>query len=89
MKPQKFNMESLTILFIESIIIAFMIVVMHASIRHFGIGPLFIFLGSIQFFQTILAGNVYNIYFNEFVFAPGSTLLYTSTLILCTINFPY
>ena len=64
-----------------------MIVVMHASIRHFGIGPLFIFLGSIQFFQTILAGNVYNIYFNEFVFSPGSTLLYTSTLFCVLLIF--
>jgi hypothetical protein len=53
---------------------------MHSAIRQYGIGPLFIFLGAIQFFQTILASSVYNMFFQKFVFSPGSTVLFTSTL---------
>lgn len=57
-----------------------MIIIFHSSIRNFGMGPLFILMGSIQFFQTILASSVYNLYFNKYVFSPGSSVLFTSTL---------
>ena len=53
---------------------------MHSAIRQYGIGPLFIFLGAMQFFQTILASSVYNVFFETFIFSPGSTVLFTSTL---------
>lgn len=53
---------------------------LHASKKHFGIGLLFIFLGTLHFFQTILSGNVYNLYFDVFLFSSGSTLIFISTL---------
>lgn len=73
-------MEALILLFTETLVITLMIIIMHSSIKKYGIGPLFIFLGSIQFFQTILAGSVYNVFFDLFVFSPGSSVLFTSTL---------
>ncbi|WP_130735831.1 VUT family protein [Flavobacterium sp. J27] len=73
-------MESFLYLLLETLLIAIMIVSMHFSIKKFGIGPLFIFLGAIQFFQTILSASVYNLYFDLFIFSPGSSILYTSSL---------
>jgi hypothetical protein len=64
----------------ETLVVALMIIIMHSVIRQYGIGPLFIFLGAIQFFQTILASSVYNIFFESLIFSPGSTVLFSSTL---------
>lgn len=68
------------LLIAETFVVAIMIIIMHSVIRQYGIGPLFIFLGSIQFFQTILASSVYNVFFESYIFSPGSTVLFTSTL---------
>ena len=65
---------------LETLIVGLMILGLYASKKHFGIGLLFIFLGTLQFFQTILSGNVYNLYFDVFLFSPGSTLIFISTL---------
>ena len=40
-----------------------------------------------QFFQTILSGNVYNLYFDLFLFSPGSTLVFISTLFAVLLIF--
>ena len=53
---------------LETLIVGLMILGLYASKKHFGIGLLFIFLGTLQFFQTILSGNVYNLYFDVFSF---------------------
>lgn len=81
------KLEALILLFIETLVVAFMIIIMHSSIKKYGIGPLFIFLGSLQFFQTILIGSVYNLYFNSYVFSPGSSVLFTSTLFCVLLVF--
>jgi hypothetical protein len=59
---------------------AFIIIIFHSAIRNFGMGPLFILLGSMQFFQVILTSSVYNLYFDKYIFSPGSSVLFTSTL---------
>lgn len=73
-------MDTFIYFLLETLIVGLMILGLHASKKHFGIGMLFIFLGTMQFFQTILSGNVYNLYFDVFLFSPGSTLIFTSTL---------
>lgn len=59
---------------------AFIIIIFHSAIRNFGMGPLFILMGSVQFFQVILTSSVYNLYFGSYIFSPGSTVLFTCTL---------
>lgn len=73
-------MDTFIYFLLETLIVGLMILGLHASKKHFGIGMLFVFLGTMQFFQTILSGNVYNLYFDAFLFSPGSTLIFTSTL---------
>ncbi len=73
-------MDTFIYFLLETLIVGLMILGLHASKKHFGIGLLFIFLGTLQFFQTILSGNVYNLYFDVFLFSPGSTLIFISTL---------
>jgi hypothetical protein len=73
-------MEAIIYACLELFIIAILLIGLHAIRKTFGIGLLLIFLGSIQFFQTILAGNVYNSYFENIIFSPGSSIIYTSSL---------
>jgi hypothetical protein len=73
-------MDTFIYFLLETLIVGLMILGLHASKKHFGVGMLFVFLGTMQFFQTILSGNVYNLYFDVFLFSPGSTLIFTSTL---------
>ena len=73
-------MDTFIYFLLETLIVGLMILGLHASKKYFGIGLLFIFLGTLQFFQTILSGNVYNLYFDVFLFSPGSTLIFISTL---------
>lgn len=80
-------MDSFIYLLIETLIIGLMIIGLHASKKYFGIGLLFVFLGTVQFFQTILSSNVYNLYFDVLVFSPGSALIYTSTLFTILLIF--
>ena len=80
-------MDSFIYLLLETLIVGLMILGLHASRKHFGIGLLFIFLGTMQFFQTILSGNVYNLYFDVFLFSPGSTLIFISTLFAVLLIF--
>lgn len=80
-------MNSFLYLFLETLIIGLMILGLYASKKYFGIGLLYLFLGTMQFFQTILSGNVYNLYFDVFLFSPGSTLIFISTLFAVLLIF--
>lgn len=80
-------MDSFIYLLLETLIVGLMILGLYASKKHFGIGLLFIFIGTMQFFQTILSGNVYNLYFDVFLFSPGSTLIFISTLFAVLLIF--
>ena len=82
-------MDTFIYFLLETLIVGLMILGLHASKKHFGIGLLFIFLGTMQFFQTILSGNVYNLYFDFFLFSPGSTLVFISTLFAVLLIFKY
>ena len=80
-------MESCTYILLETIIIGLMILALYAAKKHFGIGLLFVFLGTMQFFQTILSDKVYNLYFDTFLFSPGSTIIFMSTLFAVLLIF--
>lgn len=80
-------MDTFIYFLLETLIVGLMILGLHASKKHFGIGLLFVFLGTMQFFQTILSGNVYNLYFDVFLFSPGSTLIFISTLFAILLIF--
>lgn len=80
-------METFTYLLLETLIVGLIILGLYSSKKHFGLGLLYVFLGTMQFFQTILSGNVYNLYFDVFLFSPGSTLIFTSTLFTVLLIF--
>ena len=80
-------MDSLIYLLFETLIVGLVIIGLYASKKHFGIGLLYVFLGTVQFFQTILSSSVYNLYLDSFVFSPGSALIYTSTLFAILLIF--
>jgi hypothetical protein len=73
-------MNALTLFLTETLLISISIVILHRFKDYFGIGLLLIFLGSVQFIQTILTTTVYNEIFKGVVISPGSAVLYTSTL---------
>jgi hypothetical protein len=79
-------MEALVYLIIETFIVGLIIVALHSVRKHYGIGLLFVFIGSIQFFQTILTGSVYNSY-GGILPSPGSAVLYTSSLFVILLIF--
>lgn len=80
-------MDALLYLLLETFVMAFMVIIFHSAIRNFGMGPLFILMGSLQFFVIILTSSVYNIYFEKYVFSPGSSVLFTSTLFCILLVF--
>lgn len=55
--------------------------------RQIGYGVLYVFVGALQFFQTLLVSNVYENTFLGFTFSPGSTIFYTSSLFVIFITF--
>lgn len=73
-------MLNFSLLIFEIVIIAIMILFMHAMRKQIGYGVLYVFVGALQFFQTLLVSNVYDNTFLNFRFSPGSTIFYTSTL---------
>ncbi|WP_395056038.1 hypothetical protein [Flavobacterium sp.] len=80
-------MNPLYIFIFETIFVGLVILLLHRLRKYFGIGLLFIFIGSIQFFQSLLASSVYNKIFNEFVVSPGSSILFTSSLFAILLIF--
>ena len=80
-------MLNFTLLILEIFIIGFMIVSMHYMRKHIGYGVLYVFIGALQFFQTLLVSSVYDNDFLGFKFSPGSTIFYTSTLFSILLTF--
>lgn len=80
-------MDSLYLFIIETIFVGLVILTLHHLRKYFGIGLLLIFIGSIQFFQNLLASSVYNKIFNQFVVSPGSSILFTSSLFAILLIF--
>lgn len=80
-------MNALYLLITEAIFIGILIVFLHKLKKYFGIGLLFVFLGAVQFFQTILASSVYNKIFDYFIISPGSSVIFTSTLLTILLIF--
>lgn len=80
-------MNALTLFIIEIFVISGAILFLH-RLRHFlGIGLLLIFLGSVQFYQTVLASSVYNEIYEGVVISPGSAILFNSTLFCVLLIF--
>jgi len=73
-------MNALSLLILEIIVISGAILFLHKLRNFLGIGLLLIFLGTVQFYQTVLASSVYNEIFEGIVVSPGSAILFTSTL---------
>ncbi len=73
-------MQSLLLHILEILLVVFIILGMHFYKKRVGIGTLYVFIGTIQFFQTLLVSNVYDNYLGDYRFSPGSTIFYTSTL---------
>lgn len=73
-------MNAFTLLILEIFIISGFILFLHKLRTFLGIGLLLIFLGTVQFYQTVLASSVYNEILDGIVVSPGSAILFTSTL---------
>ncbi|MES2810970.1 MAG: hypothetical protein V4670_00735 [Bacteroidota bacterium] len=80
-------MNAITLLIIEIFIICGAILFLHRLRHLLGIGLLLIFLGSVQFYQTVLASSVYNEIYDGIVVSPGSAILFTSTLFCVLLIF--
>ena len=76
-------MNALTLFITEIILVSVFVILTHRFKYFFGFGFMLIFLGSVQFYQTVLASSVYNEIFDNIIISPGSTVLFSSTL--CTI----
>ncbi len=63
------------VLFVAVVILA----LFHYRVR-FGLSPLFLFIGSHQYLQTVLAATVYLPLVGEYSTSPGSAVLFTSSL---------
>jgi hypothetical protein len=80
-------MNALYLLVLEIIFLSGVILFLH-KLRHFlGIGILLVFLGTVQFYQTVLASSVYNEIFKGIIVSPGSAILFTSTLFCILLLF--
>lgn len=80
-------MLNFSLLIFEIIIIASMIIFMHGMRKQLGYGVLYVFVGALQFFQTLLVSSVYDNTFLGFKFSPGSTIFYTSSLFVIFLTF--
>lgn len=77
------------LLIIEIFVLGFILVSMHFIRKQIGLGTLYVFIGSLQFIQTLLVSNVYDNHFLGFKFSPGSTIFYTTTLFSILLFFHY
>lgn len=73
-------MTALHLFLFETVLVSLIIILLHRLKIFFGTGLLFIYLGAVQFFQTVLASSIYNNIFGNHVVSPGSSILFTSTL---------
>ena len=80
-------MSPFNLFFIEIFLITFIIIFLHRIKNIVGLGIMFIFVGAIQFFQTVLAASVYNEIAPSVVVSPGSAILFCSTLSIILLVF--
>ncbi|HVT03628.1 MAG TPA: EAL domain-containing protein [Thermoanaerobaculia bacterium] len=73
---------SLTLAFLaaEVLFVALVILTLFYFRRRFGLTPLFLFIGSQQYLQTVLAATVYLPLVGRYSTSPGSAVLFTSSL---------
>ncbi|MEZ4787608.1 MAG: hypothetical protein R2790_06985 [Flavobacterium haoranii] len=64
----------------EILLLGFLITFMHYMRKQIGYGVLYVFVGALQFFQTLLVSNVYDTSIFNYQFSPGSTIFYTASL---------
>lgn len=82
-------MLNFILLILEIFVIGFILLSMHFMRKQVGLGTLYVFVGSLQFIQTLLVSSVYDNEFLNFRFSPGSTIFYTSTLFSILLFFHY
>lgn len=80
-------MNALLLLLLEVIVVAVAVLFLHRFRAPFSSGLLLIFLGSVQFYQTVLASSVYNEILPGIVVSPGSAVLFTSTFFCVLLLF--
>lgn len=80
-------MEALNLILSEAIFIGLCILLLYHFKKIIGLEILYVFIGSLQFFQTILASNVYNNIFEEVVLSPGSSVLFNAALFTILLLF--
>jgi len=73
-------MEILLITISEILLISFIIVVLYNQRNRFGLFLLFIFIGSNQYLQTIISATIYLKIFDDYLFSPGSVVLFSSSI---------
>ncbi len=79
---------SLLILF-EFLIISCLILFLFKERRRIGLAPLYIFIGSMQYLQTILSSYFYIEIFADYYISPGSILLFSSSLFAVLLVYIY
>lgn len=72
-------MTTLLLVALEVLFVSVTIVVLYRMKARFGLAPLFVFVGSIQYLQTILA-TVFYIRVGDVSFSPGSAVLFSSSI---------
>lgn len=80
-------MNPLFLILAEALVIVAAVLFLHKSRAPFSSGLLLIFLGSVQFYQTVLASSVYNEILPGIVISPGSAVLFTSTFFCVLLLF--
>ena len=70
----------LTIMTLEMLFVAGVMLFLYRQKQVFGLTLLYIFVGSNQYMQTILAGTVYLPMFGNYYVSPGSVVLFSSSL---------
>ena len=64
----------------ELIFVSLLIILFYRLKPRFGLAPLYILLGTNQYFQTVLASSFYINYFGKLSISPGSIILFSSSL---------
>ena len=64
----------------EFVFISFVILFLFSLRKKLGLAPLYIFIGSVQYLQTLLSTAFYITFFDTYSISPGSVLLFSSSL---------
>jgi hypothetical protein len=80
-------MNALYLFLFEIILLSILVIILHKLRTILGNGVLYIFLGGVQYFQTILACSVYNKIPGDYIISPGSAVIFTATLYAILLMF--